>query len=164
MGGSLGLKTLFKYNWQVRDDWFKWCEDVQEEELLKKRVGGVGGILYTLFHIVDVEHSWIHFLKTGEDPGEPLFDDYSSLEKVKALSNHFHTEVEPFIMSWSNEMETHTLTISSAEGQHTTFKHGEVLRHIIAHEIHHIGQLSLWARELEREPVTANLIFRGLYK
>jgi uncharacterized damage-inducible protein DinB len=35
---------------------------------------------------------------------------------------------------------------------------GEVLRHIIAHEIHHIGQLSVWSRELGLQPVTANLI------
>ncbi len=48
------MLKLFQYNWQVRDDWFTWCEAVSEEELLKKRVGGVGSILYTLFHIADV--------------------------------------------------------------------------------------------------------------
>ncbi|HDR5875335.1 TPA: damage-inducible protein DinB, partial [Bacillus anthracis] len=30
------------------------------------------------------------------------------------------------------------------------------------HEIHHIGQLSIWARELNLRPVSANLIGRGL--
>ncbi|QWH42653.1 hypothetical protein EXW53_12305 [Bacillus mycoides] len=40
---------------------------------------------------------------------------------------------------------------------------GEVLRHVIVHEIHHIGQLSIWARELNLQPVSANLIGRGLY-
>ncbi|WP_417894724.1 DinB family protein, partial [Bacillus toyonensis] len=43
-----------QYNWQVREDWFKWCEQLTVEELLSKRVGGVGSILETLFHIVDV--------------------------------------------------------------------------------------------------------------
>lgn len=51
------MYTLFQYNWQVRDDWFKWCEQLSEEVLLRKRVGGVGSILETLFHIVDVEYS-----------------------------------------------------------------------------------------------------------
>lgn len=36
------------------------------------------------------------------------------------------------------------------------------MRHVIAHEIHHVGQLSVWAREMGRQPVTANLIGRGL--
>ncbi|MEH7238075.1 DinB family protein [Bacillus sp. JJ1562] len=158
------MKTLFQYNWQVRDDWFTWCEGVPEEELLMKRVGGVGGILYTMFHIVEVERSWIHFLKTKQDPGEPPFEDYASLEKVKALSNQFHTEIEPFIMSWTNEMDSRSITVTNPEGQSETFRHGEIMRHVIAHEIHHIGQLSIWARELGREPVTANLFFRGLFE
>ncbi|MTW88031.1 hypothetical protein F3157_20700 [Virgibacillus dakarensis] len=44
------------------------------------------------------------------------------------------------------------------------FPYGEVARHLAAHEIHHIGQLSVRSRELGREPVSANLIFRGLYE
>ena len=40
--------------------------------------------------------------------------------------------------------------------------HGEIIRHTIAHEIHHIGQLSIWAREMGKAPVSANLIRRGL--
>jgi uncharacterized damage-inducible protein DinB len=158
------MKGLFQYNWQVRYDWFTWCEDIPEEELLKKRVGGVGSILYNLFHIVEVEHSWIHFLKTQRDPGEPPFEEYGSLEKVIALSNKYHKEIEPFVMSWTNEMESRTITITNSEGQSTTLKHGEIMRHIIAHEIHHVGQLSVWARELGREPVAAGLIFRGLFE
>lgn len=54
------MKTLFKYNWQVRNNWFSWSEDVLEDELLKARIGGVGGLLETLFHIVYWEYSWIH--------------------------------------------------------------------------------------------------------
>lgn len=61
--GEINVYTLFRYNWQVRDDWFKWCEQLSEGELLRKRVGGVGSILETLFHIVDVEYSWINALQ-----------------------------------------------------------------------------------------------------
>ena len=57
VGRDINMYTLFQYNWQVRDDWFKWCEQLSAEELVRKRVGGVGSILETLFHIVDVEYS-----------------------------------------------------------------------------------------------------------
>lgn len=60
-------------------------------------------------------------------------------------------------------LESRTITITNSEGQNATLRHGEIMRHIIAHEIHYIGQLSVWAREIEKEPVTANLIFRGLF-
>ncbi len=41
------------------------------------------------------------------------------------------------------------------------FACGDVMRHMIAHEIHHIGQLWIWSRELGENPVTANLILPG---
>ncbi|HET7578105.1 MAG TPA: DinB family protein [Bacillales bacterium] len=157
------MLKLFQYNWQVRDDWFKWCEDVPEEELLKKRVGGIGSILYTLFHILDAEYSWIYFLQTEQVLDEPPFENYASLSKVKDLSIQFHKVVEPFVTSWTNEMEYLPISFADSNGETRSFRHGEIMRHVIAHEIHHIGQLSIWSRELGKEPVTANLIERGLF-
>ncbi|ASN05631.1 DinB family protein [Virgibacillus necropolis] len=158
------MLKLFQYNWQVRDDWFTWCEDVPEEDLLKIRVGGVGSVLYTLFHIVDVEYSWICGLQGKPEPEEPPFETYDSLSKVRDLASQYHKEVESFLTSWTNEMEYRKLTETDSNGETVSFRHGEIMRHVIAHEIHHIGQLSVWSREIGRKPVTANLIDRGLYE
>lgn len=157
------MYKLFEYNWQVRDDWFEWCEDVPEEELLKERTGGVGSILYTLFHIIDIEYSWIQGLEGREEPEEPPFEDYASLQSVKGFSRQCHREVVPYVKSWTADMEDKMLTETIPDGEKESFRHGEVMRHIIAHEIHHIGQLSIWSRELGKKPVTANLIRRGLF-
>lgn len=35
------MLKLFEYNWQVRKDWFDWCDSVTEKELLKQRIGEV---------------------------------------------------------------------------------------------------------------------------
>lgn len=157
------MYKLFEYNWQVREDWFEWCEDVSEEELLKERTGGVGSILYTLFHIIDVEYSWIRGLKGREEPEEPHFENYASLQSVRDYSKRCRREVETFVKSWTDEMEGKILTGAGPDGKMVSFRHGEVMRHVIAHEIHHIGQLSIWSRELKKKPVTANLIRRGLF-
>ncbi|MFB5660954.1 DinB family protein [Alteribacillus sp. HJP-4] len=157
------MQKLFQYNWQVRNDWFAWCENVPEEELLKKRTGGAGSILYTLFHIIDVEYSWLQDLQGKQAPEEPPFHNYNSLERVRELSNIYHQEVEPFVSSWTDEMESLIHLDTNAEGRTIRLRHGEVMRHVIAHEIHHVGQLSIWAREMNRKPITANLIERGLF-
>lgn len=158
------MKTLFQYNWQVRDEWFTWCEGVPEEELLKQRVGGVGSILYTLFHIVDVEYSWLILdLKGKPEHEKPPFEACASLQKVRDLSNQYRKDVKPFVMSWTDQMEFRTVTDTNPDGEVETFRHGEIMRHVIAHEIHHIGQLSVWAREIGRRPITANLIRRELF-
>jgi uncharacterized damage-inducible protein DinB len=44
---------FFRYNWQVRDEWFEWCRQLTPEQLSEQRTGGQGSILFTLFHIID---------------------------------------------------------------------------------------------------------------
>lgn len=126
--------------------------------MLRKRVGGVGSILETLFHIVDVEYSWIGALQ-GKEERASQFKDYQSIQKVKALSDLYRRELEEFLQVWSVDLESKTLKASWTD---KTYTYGEVLRHGIVHEIHHIGQISVWARELNIQPVSANLIGRGL--
>lgn len=153
------MKKLFYYNWQVREDWFQWCQQFRSEQLLEKRVGGFGNILHTLLHIVVVEYDWIQDLKSGKII-EINPDKFTSIEDVIQLHENLHLEVKDFVESWTNELGEKTLVLEE-EGE--TFNYEEVMYHILAHEIHHIGQLSVWARELGVPPVTANLIRRGLY-
>ncbi|WP_332647645.1 DinB family protein [Lysinibacillus sp. 54212] len=155
------MQTLFKYNWMVREDWYRWCENVSEEELLQNRTGGMGSILHTLFHIIDVEWSWIRLLQ-GKTDFQESFNNYKSLNKVRTLEIEFHLEVENFVNNWNANMENQLFNYTLPDGRIETYTWGEVMRHTIAHEIHHIGQLSIWARELGRNPVSANLIGRGL--
>lgn len=145
----------------VREEWYRWCEEVSEEELLQKRTGGMGSILHTLFHIVDVEWSWIRLLQ-GKTDFQENFDHYKSLVKVRELDAKFHLEVEDFMNNWDDRMENQLFVDTLPDGRVESDTWGEVMRHIIAHEIHHIGQLSIWAREMGRKPVSANLIGRGL--
>lgn len=159
--GEIFLQMMFRYNWMVREEWYRWCEEVSEEELLLVRTGGVGGILHTLFHIVDVEWSWIRILQ-GKPDFQERFDDYNTLEKVKELDARFKSEVEPFVLAWNENMENQLFYDTMPDGRVETDTWGEVMRHIIAHEIHHIGQLSVWAREIGKKPISANLIGKGL--
>lgn len=155
------MQTFFRYNWMVREQWYKWCEEISEEELLKPRIGGVGSILKTLFHIADVEWSWI-MLMEGKPDFQEDFAAYSSLEKVRELDAKFRPEVEDFVQAWHEGLEHNILVDERSDGTVDTDAWGEIIRHVIAHEIHHIGQLSVWARELGKQPPSANVIGKGL--
>ncbi|MBG9548900.1 DinB family protein [Cytobacillus firmus] len=152
------MLTLFRYNWQVRDEWFEWCRQLSAEELNANRTGGVGGILETLFHIVDVEYSWICAIQ-GKEVKDPLFSDYDELEKVRALSEEYRMELESFFQEEWPVPYNEFVTPPWMERQ---YKKGDILNHVIVHEIHHIGQLSVWAREMNLTPISANLIGRNL--
>ncbi|WP_042225089.1 DinB family protein [Oceanobacillus manasiensis] len=152
------MQQLFKYNWQVRDEWFTWCEQLTIEELSKKRTGGAGSILYTLFHIIDVEYSWIRAIQGKEDIEFP-FDDYKSIKGLRKLSDTLRIELESFL---ENIEEIDMAAQVKASWLEDTYRAEEIIPHVIVHEIHHIGQLSIWARELNKKPISANLIGRGL--
>ncbi|MFC8684016.1 DinB family protein [Brevibacillus porteri] len=152
------MKMFFQYNWQVRDEWMQWCKQLSPDELLRERTGGAGTILYTLFHIADVEYSWLRGVQ-GKPDIQESYEDYKSLEKVKELSDAWRIELRDFIEYWSDEMENESVKVAWDDEVYTK---GELLRHVIAHEIHHMGQLSIWARELGITPVSANVIGRGI--
>ncbi|QAY65672.1 DinB family protein [Paenibacillus protaetiae] len=158
------MLKLFQYNWQVRNDWFDWCEPVSMEELMKKRTGGIGYILPTLYHIIAVEYGWICGTIQGKPIHIPSFGEVTGLRQMKQLSERCHAELAPFVYNWNDSLEDRIVIDITDEGEHVPHKCGEVMRHVLAHEIHHIGQLSIWSREMGRKPVTANLIGRGLYE
>ncbi|MBM7096239.1 DinB family protein [Bacillus sp. H-16] len=153
------MRSFFDYNWQVRDEWFAWCKQLSEEDLLKERVGGPKSILYTLFHIIDVEYSWVRAVMGKEDIAES-FEEYSTLEKLKDLSDTYRKEIQVFLNVCPDEWTKNDLV--QASWLNASFTKFEIGHHIIAHEIHHIGQLSVWSRELGLKPVSANGIGRGL--
>ncbi len=148
--------NFFEYNWQVRDECFEWCNQLSKKELIKDRIGGVGSILYTLFHIIDVEYSWLRGIQGKEDE-VVQFADYHTLNKVKSLSDTFRKEIAEFLKLGLAELKKEIVNVPWAEDNYTV---DEILHHVITHEIHHIGQISVWARELELSPVSANFIGR----
>lgn len=149
---------MFRYNWSVRDEWFELCEKIPKEKLLRQHVGGVGSILYTFFHILDVEYSWIRGIQ-GKPDIQVQFEDYQSIEQMRNLSDCWRNETQDFLNTWASKFENEAVTVPWTEGRYTK---GEILRHLIAHEIHHIGQLSIWIKELGLQPVSANVIGRNL--
>lgn len=155
------MQTMFRYNWMVREEWYKWCENLPEAELLKPRTGGAGGILKTLFHIADVEWSWIMSIQ-GKPDFQEDFEQYRNLQKVRELDAAFRPEVEQFVLAWNEGLERKIYEDHRPDGSVVIDAWGEVMRHVIAHEIHHVGQLSIWAREVGKTPVSANLIGKGL--
>ncbi|MGE7603135.1 DinB family protein [Peribacillus sp. NPDC097675] len=152
------MLTLFNYNWQVRREWIEWCLKLRSDELLRKRNGGMGTIVKTLVHIIDVEYSWIRAIQGNPDLEIDL-DSFYTVDDIQDLSARYHQEVREFMQTWSPSMEHEVIEVPWMDG---SYEKGKVVRHLIAHEIHHIGQLSIWAREMGLKPVSASLLDRHL--
>lgn len=152
------MRTLFYYNWQVRDEWFQVFETIPETQLFRDRKSGVGSILKTLIHIIDVEHSWIRAIK-GEPDITYQYQESFDLKFTRNLSDQLRLENRELIDRWSSHMEYEVVTPSWMD---KSLYKGEILRHILVHEIHHVGQLSIWSKELGIQAVSSNFIGREL--
>lgn len=153
------MLDLFRYNWQVREDWFDWCEHISHEELIKEQIGGIGTILQNLFHVINCEQIWISHMK-----GVPqIITDKSEITTLQHVEE-FHTATKPtteeFLAAMNEETLSHILTIPTKKDVTYELTYKKVFHHIITHEIHHIGQLSIWSRELGIKPVSSDLIIR----
>lgn len=159
MFGVISLIDLFQYNWQVREEWFKWCETISNEELMKKRTGGMGSIIHNLFHVIDCEQLWVSQMQ-GTTAINKDINTISSLSDVKTFSNITKPVTQSFIESYTLDFDERILEVKSKNGNLFSFTYEKIIRHIITHEIHHIGQLSVWAREIGIKPVSSDLLTR----
>ena len=152
---------MFLYNWQIREEWFKWCEIISNEELTKKRIGGMGSIIHNLFHVIDCEQIWVNRML-----GTPVLindiNTISTLNDVKNFSNLTKPVTQNFLTSFTSETEDKILVVKRKNGITKSISYDKIIKHIASHEIHHIGQLSVWSREIGLKPVSSDLIFRDL--
>lgn len=147
------IKSLFAYNWQVRDEWLAWCEELTYEELISKRHGGMQSFLHTLYHVVYCEHIWVSQL-LGREIDVQHMEEVSSLDEVRSFADVTRHLTEYWFLR-QDEFQQATLELRGR-----TFSHEKVMMHIATHEVHHIGQMSVWAREIGRTPVNCDLLPR----
>ncbi|MGE7934869.1 DinB family protein [Viridibacillus arvi] len=156
------MYELFQYNWQIREEWFQWCETIPNEELVKERAGGMGSILRNLFHVIDCEQLWINQMQ-GTPIIEKDINEIINLNAIKEFNALTKPITEHFIKSYINEAEEKILVYPLKNGEKMNFSYNKILHHIITHEIHHIGQLSVWAREIGEKPVSSDLIMKDIF-
>ena len=153
------MLSLFHYNWQVREDWLNWCQTISEEEFHKERIGGMKSIRETLIHIVDCELLWLNSLV--EKP--IIFENrtaINALSEICTYSDFVKSHTESFIEQLPSQYENNIIEVKRRDGTILHFTQKKILAHMMTHEIHHIGQLSIWARELGLKPISSDLIIR----
>ena len=154
------MLSLFKYNWQVREDWFNWCESLPEEEFHKERIGGMKSIRETLIHVIDCELLWLNSLIDEKIVFERR-QLLTQLSEIKEYSTFVQSYTEQLIEQLPSDYENKLIEVQRRDGSILEFTQKKILAHMITHEIHHIGQLSVWAREIQRKPISSDLIIRS---
>lgn len=109
------MLSLFKYNWQVREDWFTWCESLPEEEFHIERVGGMKSIRETLTHILDCELLWLNSLVDEKVVFERR-QLLTQLNEIKEYSTFVQSFTEQFIEQLPSDYENNIIEVQRRDG------------------------------------------------
>lgn len=86
--------------------------------MIKDRTGGVGSILYTFFHVIDVVYSWLRGIQGKEDIVVE-FAEYDTPEKVKSLSDRLRNEIAEFLKNKLDELKEIVVCVPGDEDKYT---------------------------------------------
>jgi uncharacterized damage-inducible protein DinB len=141
---------LFSHWNQVRADLLNTIDMFSEDELtytpgeMSRTVGRM------MLHIADAEDGWFRYVVTKELPEWPsqyILENYPSREAIKNVLTEVHTRTKAYLDTLEeSDMDR---MIESPRGD--MFYLGWIIWHVIEHEIHHRGELSLILGLLSRE-------------
>lgn len=122
----------------------------QEEELFFKPFETSWSIGEILLHIANAEQGWFRYAVTREFdewPGNHTLENYNSFESIQSLLQEVHDWTERYISGLGSEDYQRVIELPWNENIHL----GWIIWHVLEHEIHHRGELSLILGLLGRE-------------
>lgn len=93
--------------------------------------------------------------------GKPVIEkDMStiqSLSEVKKYAKETRESTERLLTEFQYDLQRDLIINESL-----IFSYEKILDHIVTHEVHHIGQLTIWSRGLGITPVNSDLLIRDI--
>jgi uncharacterized damage-inducible protein DinB len=143
-------KEIFAHWKLVRRGLMEVIESFQEQELHFKPFEGAWSVGEILLHIANAEQGWFRYAVTREFdewPSDHTLDNYPTLESITMLLNEIHGWTEEYISTLNSEDYRREIILPWDEKIHL----GWIIWHVLEHEIHHRGELSLILGILGRE-------------
>jgi len=144
------LDQLFAHWQQVHADLLALVDRFGEEELAYTPFPGAWSVAQILSHIAGAEEGWFRFVVTREHaqwPDDYRSDEYPTREAIRTLLAEVHARTEAYLAT----LDLADLDRVVDGGWVGRFRLGWIIWHVLEHEIHHRGELSLILGLLGRE-------------
>jgi uncharacterized damage-inducible protein DinB len=145
----MNLNQLFSHWDQIHADTLATLEKFEEAELSHLAYEGGMPVGRIALHIADAEEGWFRLAITKERsewPSDYTFENYPTKDAIKTLLSEVHVKTMAYL---------ETLTVddlaTAIEAPWGKFSIGFIIWHVLEHEIHHRGELSLILGVLGRE-------------
>jgi uncharacterized damage-inducible protein DinB len=142
-------RQLFNHWEQVRTDLLATIDRFSQDELSYIPFEGSWPVGQIMLHIAECEDHWLHGLVRRElsPPIDYKFSDYPTSASIKAVLNIAHSRTLSLLDGLDEKDLDRTYQTRFGE----TFTLYWIIWHVLEHEIHHRGELSLILGLLGRE-------------
>lgn len=141
---------IFAHWSQVRQGLIEVVQKFTEAELDKRPFPNSWSVRQIIYHIANTEAGWIHYAARGELadwPAPYTAADYPTIPDILTLLRMIHAQTE----AWLDTLTQQNLDDVVSFGDGEIFTVQWIIWHVIEHEIHHRGELSLFLGQLGRE-------------
>jgi uncharacterized damage-inducible protein DinB len=145
------LSEMFAHWEEVRKVLLAIIDQFSEEELSYAPFEGSWPAGQIMLHIADCEDNWLHGVVRGEFEPWVFYElaDYPTKEAIKGMLEAAHQRTTAFLASLDEDDLETEYELSNGD----IFTLRWIIWHVLEHEIHHRGELSLIVGLLGREGV-----------
>lgn len=145
------LSEYFSHWEQVHADTLATFDKFQDDELHYVPFEGSWTVGEIMLHIVEAEDGWLRCVVKQEQQAWPEYPlgEYPTIESIKAALVQVHGRTAAYLAEQDLEALQRRIPSHWREGE--TIPLGWIIWHVLEHEIHHRGELSLILGSLGRE-------------
>jgi uncharacterized damage-inducible protein DinB len=147
----MSLRAFFGHWEQVREGLLATIDKFSEAELAHQAFEGAMPVGRIALHIADAEEGWFQYVVTRQRSGWPdeyVLENYPAKADIKALLAEVHERTLALLDQWDID-DLHKPLVPPWDQQPLSL--GWIIWHVLEHEIHHRGELSLILGTLGRE-------------
>lgn len=137
----MNLKQLFSHWDQIHADTLATLDKFEPAELAHMAYEGGLPVGRIALHIADAEEGWFRLIATQERqdwPADYILENYPTKQAIKALLSEVHARTMAYLETLTPDDLTTVITSPWGE-----FSIRFIIWHVLEHEIHHRGELSL---------------------
>jgi uncharacterized damage-inducible protein DinB len=146
----MDVKGLFSHWSQIRGDLLTTIDTFSDDELHYIPANTKWPVGKIMLHIADAEQGWFQYVVMNEIEAWPVIEleDYPDKPAIKEKLTEIHSRTEAYLSTLSFDDLEQKISLPWSDGR---LKLGWIIWHVLEHEIHHRGELSLILGLLGRE-------------
>jgi uncharacterized damage-inducible protein DinB len=149
------IRNFLEYNEDVRRKYFETFCKLSWDEFTKNRKASFHSMKNIFVHTLGAIDYWLDFLQKQNLHSKKKYEEYETLEQVKAYMEHVEKRMHNYLDSLSTEKLEKTYKIKDDNGKTQKITAEDVLIHVFEEEVHHRGELNalLWQIGIDPPPM-----------